>query len=259
MLEARFGNWTAPAAPKGTKNFAATPPAPKPRIVLVNRPQSPQSLILAGAVLPVRGTDDVLTLNAANEVLGGNFLSRINMDLRETKGWSYGAGGNFGLNVQAVPYQLNAPVQADRTGDSIKAINEQFGGYDAFREQFKTAATGQFGSGWTWLTYDGGQLAVSATGNADLPMKHGQTAVLTCDVWEHAYYIDYRNARPNYVDAMQVTEGSALEVADWAGGLVTAGTETEIDAARAAVLKTGTARTRSVDSRNSTRIPGAKR
>jgi superoxide dismutase, Fe-Mn family len=87
------------------------------------------------------------------------------------------------------------------SGAAGDAINEQFGGYDAFREQFKTAATGQFGSGWTWLTYDGGQLAVSATGNADLPMKHGQTAVLTCDVWEHAYYIDYRNARPNYVDA----------------------------------------------------------
>jgi Fe-Mn family superoxide dismutase len=86
-------------------------------------------------------------------------------------------------------------------GAAGDAINEQFGGYDAFREQFKTAATGQFGSGWAWLTYDNGQLAVSSTGNADLPMKHGQTAVLTCDVWEHAYYIDYRNARPNYVDA----------------------------------------------------------
>ena len=62
------------------------------------------------------------------------------------------------------------------------------------------AATGQFGSGWAWLTLDGGKLAISSTGNADLPMKHGQTAVLTCDVWEHAYYIDYRNARPDYVD-----------------------------------------------------------
>ena len=87
------------------------------------------------------------------------------------------------------------------SGAEGDAINEQFGSYDAFREQFKTAATGQFGSGWTWLTYDNGQLAVSSTGNADLPMKHGQTAVLTCDVWEHAYYIDYRNARPGYVEA----------------------------------------------------------
>ncbi|HEX9947786.1 MAG TPA: pitrilysin family protein [Allosphingosinicella sp.] len=125
MLEARFGNWTAPAAPKGTKNFAATPPAPRPRIVLVNRPQSPQSLILAGAVLPVRGTEDVLTLNAANEVLGGNFLSRINMDLRETKGWSYGSRSSIGMREQIVPYLINAPVQADKTGPAIRALMDQ--------------------------------------------------------------------------------------------------------------------------------------
>ena len=75
-----------------------------------------------------------------------------------------------------------------------------FGSFDKFKEEFKTSATGQFGSGWTWLTIDGGKLAISSTSNADLPMKHGQTAVLTCDVWEHAYYIDYRNRRPDYVD-----------------------------------------------------------
>ena len=87
------------------------------------------------------------------------------------------------------------------SGAAGDAVNEAFGSYDKFRDEFKTAATGQFGSGWAWLTLDGGKLAISATSNADLPMKHGQTAVLTCDVWEHAYYIDYRNARPNYVDA----------------------------------------------------------
>ncbi|HEX8263590.1 MAG TPA: pitrilysin family protein, partial [Allosphingosinicella sp.] len=122
MLEARFGSWTAPAVPKGTKNFAMTVPTPKPRIVLVNRPQSPQSLILAGVVLPVRGTEDVLTLNAANEVLGGNFLSRINMDLRETKGWSYGSRSNLGMREQLVPYMITAPVQADKTGPAIRAL-----------------------------------------------------------------------------------------------------------------------------------------
>ena len=86
------------------------------------------------------------------------------------------------------------------TGAAADAINEAFGGYDAFREEFKKAAVGQFGSGWAWLVLDGGKLAVMATANADLPMKHGKTAVLTCDVWEHAYYIDYRNRRPDYVD-----------------------------------------------------------
>jgi zinc protease len=125
QLEARFGDWRAPALPKGTKNFTATPPTPKPRIVLVNRPQSPQSLISAGIVLPVRGTEDLLTLQAANEVLGGNFLSRINMDLRETKGWSYGSRSSVSLAEQQVPFLINAPVQADKTGPAIQALMEQ--------------------------------------------------------------------------------------------------------------------------------------
>jgi predicted Zn-dependent peptidase len=129
MLEARFGNWTPPGVPKGTKNFAAAVPNPKPRIVLVNRPQSPQSLILAGVVLPVRGTEDVLTLNAANEVLGGNFLSRINMDLRETKGWSYGSRSALGMREQLVPYMINAPVQADKTGPAIRALMDHVSGF----------------------------------------------------------------------------------------------------------------------------------
>ncbi len=129
MLEARFGNWAAPAVAKGTKNFASVPPAPRPRIVLVNRPQSPQSLILAGAVLPVRGTEDLLALNAANEVLGGNFLSRINMDLRETKGWSYGSRSQIGMREQLVPYLITAPVQADKTGPAIRALMDQVSGF----------------------------------------------------------------------------------------------------------------------------------
>jgi Fe-Mn family superoxide dismutase len=87
------------------------------------------------------------------------------------------------------------------TGAAGDAINQAFGSYDEFKTKFKDSATGQFGSGWTWLTLDGGQLEIMSTSNADLPMKHGKTAVLTCDVWEHAYYIDYRNRRPDYVGA----------------------------------------------------------
>ena len=86
------------------------------------------------------------------------------------------------------------------SGAAGDAVNEAFGSYDKFRDEFKNAAVNQFGSGWAWLTLDGGKLGVMSTSNADLPMKHGQTAVLTCDVWEHAYYIDYRNRRPDYVD-----------------------------------------------------------
>jgi zinc protease len=133
MLEERFGSWTAPAAAKGAKNFAAPVPAPQPRIILVDRPQSPQSVILAGTVLPVRGTEDLLTLTAANEVLGGNFLSRINMDLRETKGWSYGSRSSINLLENQVPYLINAPVQADKTGPAIQALIDQVRGFTTDR------------------------------------------------------------------------------------------------------------------------------
>ena len=91
QLESRFGNWREPSVPRGTKAFTAQIPAPRPRIVLIDRPQSPQSFILAGEILPVEGTQDLLNLTAANEALGGNFLARINMELRERRGWSYGA------------------------------------------------------------------------------------------------------------------------------------------------------------------------
>lgn len=86
------------------------------------------------------------------------------------------------------------------TGDLLAAIQRDFGSVVKFREEFANAATTQFGSGWAWLVLDGGKLAITKTGNADLPMKHGQKALLTIDVWEHAYYIDYRNARPKYIE-----------------------------------------------------------
>ncbi|MDF2694773.1 MAG: Superoxide dismutase [Labilithrix sp.] len=86
------------------------------------------------------------------------------------------------------------------TGDLLAAINRDFGSFDKFKEEFSTAGATQFGSGWAWLVLQNGKLAVTKTPNADLPMKHGQKALLTMDVWEHAYYIDYRNARPKYIE-----------------------------------------------------------
>ena len=127
LLEARFGNW-APAAgvERGVKVFDARPSeVGRSRIVLIDRPQSPQSFILGGQLLPVRGTEDLLAFNAANEVLGANFLARINMELRERRGWSYGARGAPSLFEHQVPYVISAPVQADRTGESIEATIEQ--------------------------------------------------------------------------------------------------------------------------------------
>jgi Fe-Mn family superoxide dismutase len=85
-------------------------------------------------------------------------------------------------------------------GDLLKAIERDFGSFEKFSEEFAAAATTQFGSGWAWLVLDKGKLAITKTSNADLPMKHGQKALLTIDVWEHAYYIDYRNLRPKYIE-----------------------------------------------------------
>ena len=83
-----------------------------------------------------------------------------------------------------------------------KRIVADFGSVDKFKEVFIQAGVTQFGSGWAWLVADkvGGKLSIAKTGNADTPLAHDQVAVLTCDVWEHAYYIDYRNRRPDYVD-----------------------------------------------------------
>jgi superoxide dismutase, Fe-Mn family len=89
----------------------------------------------------------------------------------------------------------------DPTGDLATAIDSSFGSVDAFKEQFKTDSVGNFASGWTWLVKEGDGLAIVKTDDADTPLAHGQTALLTIDVWEHAYYLDYQNARPAYVDA----------------------------------------------------------
>ena len=88
------------------------------------------------------------------------------------------------------------------SGSLAEAINKTFGSFDNFKEEFAKTAVTTFGSGWGWLVKNAdGSLALASTSNAGTPMTSGQTALLTCDVWEHAYYIDYRNARPKYVGA----------------------------------------------------------
>ena len=87
-------------------------------------------------------------------------------------------------------------------GALADAINKAFGSFSSFKEKFSAAAVGQFGSGWAWLVKNGsGALEIVPTSNAACPLTEGKTPLLTCDVWEHAYYIDYRNARPKYVEA----------------------------------------------------------
>ena len=86
-------------------------------------------------------------------------------------------------------------------GSIEKAINSDLGGFDKFRSDFVAAGVGQFGSGWAWLAVKNGKLEIMKTPNGENPLMHGASPVLGCDVWEHSYYIDYRNARPKYLEA----------------------------------------------------------
>jgi predicted Zn-dependent peptidase len=122
MLDQRFGHWTAPSVPKGEKQFPAAPAQQKEQIILIDRPGSPQSVIAGGEITPINPEGPMAAITAANDVLGGSFLSRMNMDVRETKGWSYGVSGGVSLHQKIAPYVVSAPVQADRTGDAIAAI-----------------------------------------------------------------------------------------------------------------------------------------
>ena len=124
QLERKFGTWAAPAVAKGVKTFPAPPARPaSPRILLVDRPGAPQSTIVGAQILPVDPRSDTTPLYIANQALGGNFLSRLNMDLRESKGWSYGVGGNQSILPNGVVYGISAPVQADRTADALAALS----------------------------------------------------------------------------------------------------------------------------------------
>jgi superoxide dismutase, Fe-Mn family len=88
------------------------------------------------------------------------------------------------------------------TGAIAAKINATFGSHDKFVEELRNAGVTQFGSGWAWLVVDGSDLKITKTPNADTPLAHGQKALLTIDVWEHAYYLDYQNRRPDYLSAV---------------------------------------------------------
>ena len=121
-LETAFGGWQAPAEAKPVKDLSAVIPAPKSRIVVIDRPNSPQSVIMAGRVLPVTGGQQGEDIDLANEVLGNGFLSRLNMDLREDKGWSYGVSSRVARPLGNRSFILTAPVQSDKTGASLKLL-----------------------------------------------------------------------------------------------------------------------------------------
>jgi Fe-Mn family superoxide dismutase len=109
------------------------------------------------------------------------------------------AGGHYNHSLF---WQMLSPDGGGApSGDLGAAIDAKFGSFDAFKEEFKNAGIGQFGSGWAWLVHDGSGLAVAKTPNQDAPISGGSTELLGCDVWEHAYYLKYQNKRPEYLDA----------------------------------------------------------
>jgi len=129
-LEATFGNWRAPATPRPVKNLAAPIPPAKRRLVVIDRPNSPQSVLLFGRVLPLSGKVPE-ALGLANEVIGNGFLSRLNLNLREDKGWSYGIRSS--LPTAAGPRELAVytQVQSDKTADSIRLILDDMAAFAA--------------------------------------------------------------------------------------------------------------------------------
>ncbi len=99
-------------------------------------------------------------------------------------------------------WEILAPGGATApTGELASAIDAKFGSVDSFKEEFAKAATGRFGSGWAWLVVDGGEIAITSTPNQDSPVMEGKTPILGLDVWEHAYYLNYQNRRPDYISA----------------------------------------------------------
>ncbi|MHC8491649.1 superoxide dismutase [Thalassospira sp. SM2505] len=143
-----------------------------------------------------------------NKLLEGSGLE--GKSLEEVVVASYGDASKAGLFNNAAQHwnhiefwqMMKKNGGGNIPGELEKKIVEDFGSVDAFKEAFIQAGVTQFGSGWCWLAMDkSGKLVVTKTPNAENPLVHGQTPLLGCDVWEHSYYIDYRNARPDYVKA----------------------------------------------------------
>ncbi|RDI98859.1 insulinase family protein [Dyella solisilvae] len=122
QLEAAFGDWTAPSTPVPKKNIATVAPQPKPRVFLINKPEAPQSLILAGLLAPSSKAPNELAIDVGNGAFGGSFTSRLNMNLREDKRWAYGAFSFMRDAIGQRPFLIYAPVQTDKTAESAQEV-----------------------------------------------------------------------------------------------------------------------------------------
>lgn len=141
--------------------------------------------LIAGTALEGKSLEEIVKASAADASLKGVFNNAAQV-------WNH----TFYWN------SLKPKAGGEPTGAIAERIAADFGSYAAFREKFAAAAVTQFGSGWAWLVVENGKLAIVQTGNAATPITGAQVPLLTLDVWEHAYYIDYKNRRPDYVAAV---------------------------------------------------------
>ncbi len=141
-----------------------------------------------------------------NKLLEGSGLEGKSLEeiVKESFGKNQGLFNNAGQHYNHIHFwKWMKPNGGGKSlpGKLQAAVDSDLGGYDKFREDFLAAGAGQFGSGWAWLTFKDGKLEVTKTPNGENPLVHGGTPLLGVDVWEHSYYIDYRNARPKYLEA----------------------------------------------------------
>nr|WP_313023279.1 superoxide dismutase [Brucella intermedia] len=141
-----------------------------------------------------------------NKLLEGSGLEGKNLEeiVKESYGKNQGLFNNAGQHynhIQFWKWMKKGGGGKKLPGKLEKAIESDLGGYDKFREDFIAAGVGQFGSGWAWLSVKNGKLEISKTPNGENPLVHGATPILGVDVWEHSYYVDYRNLRPKYLEA----------------------------------------------------------
>lgn len=141
-----------------------------------------------------------------NKLLEGSGLESASLEdvVKQSHGSNPGLFNNAGQHYNHIHFWNWMKPNGGGTslpGALEAKINEDLGGFAAFKEAFCQAGATQFGSGWCWLVLVDGKLAVTKTPNGENPLVHGQTPLLGCDVWEHSYYIDYRNARPKYLEA----------------------------------------------------------
>ncbi len=140
--------------------------------------------LIAGTDLESKTLEEIILLAAADPAKAGMFNNAAQI-------WNH-----------TFFWHCMKPGGGGKPGGAVAArIDASFGSYEKFAEQFKAAAVGRFGSGWGWLVLDGGEMKIVSTPNAETPLAKGQKALLTVDVWEHAYYLDYQNRRPDFVQA----------------------------------------------------------